>query len=106
MGDENSEDRGFSVVDRRASAEEQESGSQPPQEDSGLPQVDFSSFCLSLATSALYHLGVIGDPETGTARQQVLTSLFLVLDHDAASVLVVDELHSATELSEDRLALW
>ncbi len=30
-----------------------------------LPRVDFSGFCLSLGTSALYHLGVVGDPETG-----------------------------------------
>ena len=30
-----------------------------------LPRVDFSGFCLSLATSALYHLGVVGDPESG-----------------------------------------
>jgi hypothetical protein len=29
------------------------------------PRVDFSGFCLSLGTSALYHLGVVGDPETG-----------------------------------------
>ena len=30
-----------------------------------LPRVDFSSFCLSLGTSALFHLGVVPDPETG-----------------------------------------
>ena len=29
------------------------------------PRVDFSSFCLSLGTSALYHLGMVPDPETG-----------------------------------------
>ena len=28
-----------------------------------LPGVDFTSFVLSLATSALYHMGFIGDPE-------------------------------------------
>lgn len=68
MSDEKSDERGFSVVDRRASAEsQQDTGAVPPPlPDSGLPQVDFSSFCLSLATSALYHLGVVGDPETGT----------------------------------------
>ena len=39
----------------------------PPAQAPGaeLPRVDFSSFCLSLATSALYHLGAVGDPETG-----------------------------------------
>ncbi len=30
-----------------------------------MPEVTFSSFVLSLNTSALYHLGEIGDPETG-----------------------------------------
>lgn len=33
--------------------------------EDALPRVDFSSFCLSLGTSALYHLGVVPDPETG-----------------------------------------
>lgn len=56
------EDRGFTVVDKRASADE-EAASEP---DAGaMPKVDFSGFCLSLATSALYHLGVAGDPESG-----------------------------------------
>ena len=30
-----------------------------------LPRVDFSTFVLSLGTSALYHLGVVPHPETG-----------------------------------------
>jgi len=30
-----------------------------------MPEVTFSSFVLSLNTSALYHLGEIGDPQTG-----------------------------------------
>ncbi len=29
------------------------------------PRVDFSTFVLSLGTSALYHLGVVAHPETG-----------------------------------------
>ncbi len=37
----------------------------PPSTDSSLP-VNFSSFVLSLATSALVHLGVDVRPETGT----------------------------------------
>lgn len=31
----------------------------------GAPPVDFGTFCLSLGTSALYHLGVVGDPRSG-----------------------------------------
>lgn len=30
-----------------------------------LPRIDFSTFILSLSTSALYHLGLVPDPETG-----------------------------------------
>ena len=30
-----------------------------------LPQVDFSTFVLSLATAALYQLGAVPDPQTG-----------------------------------------
>ena len=84
--------RGFTVVDRRASsgerAPEAPSAVTPPQ---GEPQaervasrrraeaeapaspapypqneplpIDFAGFVLSLATSALYHMGFVGDPE-------------------------------------------
>lgn len=31
-----------------------------------LPHIDFSTFVLSLSTSAFYHLGLVADPETGT----------------------------------------
>jgi hypothetical protein len=40
----------------------------PPAPDSGsgaLPKVDFSTFVISLATSALFHMGIAGDPEKG-----------------------------------------
>ena len=30
-----------------------------------LPRIDFSTFVLSLSTSALYHLGLVEDPQTG-----------------------------------------
>ena len=67
-------ERGFTVVDRRAGSGEQAkeappAASPPPREeplqDPGepLPPVDFAGFVLSLATSALYHMGFVGDPE-------------------------------------------
>lgn len=62
--DDEQEERGFTVVDKRGSSEEDEAPSAEAAE-SGLPRVDFASFCLSLATSAFYHLGAAGDPETG-----------------------------------------
>jgi hypothetical protein len=66
--EEKEQERGFTVVDKRGSAEEgedaaPEAGEQPAE--GALPTVDFSSLCLSLGTSALYHMGTVGDPETG-----------------------------------------
>jgi hypothetical protein len=66
--EEKEQDRGFTVVDKRGSTGEgeeatPETGEQPAGD--ALPTVDFSSLCLSLGTSALYHLGTVGDPETG-----------------------------------------
>lgn len=37
----------------------------PPAGEERLPAIDFSTFILSLSTSALYHLGLMADPETG-----------------------------------------
>jgi hypothetical protein len=68
-------ERGFTVIDRRAGGggEAQEAppaaASAAPREEpvhgtaQPLPAVDFPSFVLSLATSALYHMGFVGDPE-------------------------------------------
>jgi hypothetical protein len=69
-------DRGFTVVDRRAGAGRTNPEAPPapsplppekPAQDPGeaLPPVDFAGFVLSLATSALYHMGFVGDPERG-----------------------------------------
>jgi hypothetical protein len=30
-----------------------------------MPQIDFSTFVISLSTSALYHLGLVEDPQSG-----------------------------------------
>ncbi len=74
MADKEESGRGFTIVDRRSSAgkssSESSSDEPKPDESSGegqppFPGVDFASFVLSLGTSALYHLGVVGDPEAG-----------------------------------------
>ncbi len=82
MADKEESERGFTIVDRRSSAGKSSSESssdepkpdevsgEGPDESSGegqppFPGVDFASFVLSLGTSALYHLGVVGDPEAG-----------------------------------------
>ncbi len=62
------EGKGFTVIDRRAGsgeAEEVAAETDRAAPEEALPAVDFSTFALSLATSALYHLGVVGDPEQG-----------------------------------------
>lgn len=59
---------GFTIIDRRGSREEE---STPPEHERAqarahpLPRVDFASLVVSFATSALYHLGQVADPETG-----------------------------------------
>ena len=53
-----SETRGFTLQ-----GEPQEE----PVEETELPKIDFTTFVLSLATSALYHLGLSPDPSGGSA---------------------------------------
>jgi hypothetical protein len=67
--EEKEQERGFTVVDKRGAAGEDEHAAPEADEQpagDALPTVDFSSLCLSLGTSTLYHLGAVGDPETGT----------------------------------------
>jgi hypothetical protein len=75
------EERGFVVIDRRGQEYDEQaeatssgapaSSSEGPeagaagQAEPPLPKIDFSTFILSLSTSALYHLGLVPDPETG-----------------------------------------
>jgi hypothetical protein len=59
---------GFTIVDKRGVDEElvvepQPAPERPPQRS--LPEVDFGAFVISLGTSALYHMGMVPDPETG-----------------------------------------
>jgi hypothetical protein len=58
--DERKEGPGFTIVDRRGSGTETEPLAAPP-----LPKADFAGLALSLATSALFHLGLVPDPDTG-----------------------------------------
>jgi len=59
---------GFTIVDKRGKDEEPGAEQQPAPERSSqrsLPKVDFGTFVISLGTSALYHMGMVPDPETG-----------------------------------------
>src|SRR5262245_28921839 len=79
MTENDEKTRGFTVKDRRTvGAEEKPAGgakeaepraeerAEPvsPEGDRPLPEIDFSTFILSLATSAFYHLGQLPHPDT------------------------------------------
>ena len=76
------EEKGFVIKDRRSlddkgdlkeeagekDVKKEEAGQAPKKEEARrpvLPEVDFSYFLVSLSSSALFHLGEIGDPQTG-----------------------------------------
>jgi len=69
---EPSDDKGFVVVDKRASAgaadEEAKAAVEEPQQAAGAapaPRVDFATLVQSFFVTALYHLGLAAAPETG-----------------------------------------
>ncbi len=79
MTDENGEEeKGFTVTDRRFSSQSDEENkaadkekatsktiaSEEPTNEASQHEIDFSSFILSLSTSALIQLGKISDPHT------------------------------------------
>jgi len=68
--EEQAEERGFTISDKRGEDRQAPATeSPPPAPDEGaegpIPEADFPSFLLSLATSALFHMGLIADPESG-----------------------------------------
>jgi hypothetical protein len=65
-------ERGFIVVDKRGKDGKREEPAAPgaakpggEREEAGLPKPDFAALVISLAHSALYHLGLEPDPQTG-----------------------------------------
>ena len=96
---ENVEGEGFVIKDKRSSQiseddatfqDEQETKDQEKQSDSSQKketepfQVDFSTFIMSLTSSAFYHLGDMPDPSTGKkevnlpAVQQTIDMLIML----------------------------
>lgn len=59
------EDKGFSVRNQRAGASDESI----QQQDAGPVELDFSTFVISLATSAQVGLGAVPHPETNQAIQ-------------------------------------
>ncbi|MBI1862152.1 MAG: DUF1844 domain-containing protein [Deltaproteobacteria bacterium] len=70
-----SKDNDFKVVDKRHSAEKAETkgeGFTAKQPPTGAPdEVDFSTFCLSLATGALINMGIAPDPITKKTQKNL-----------------------------------
>ena len=68
--DEREQGAGFTIVDRRESRDEPEAPA--PSERSVLPPADFAAIALSFASSALFHLGLVANPETGEPGEKNL----------------------------------
>lgn len=78
--EEREEKKGFTIRDRRASAQPEESLRQegeggprrePHMGEHRLAEISFSSFILSLSTSALLQLGEVPDPSSGTRAKDL-----------------------------------
>ena len=81
MSEEEIQGQGFVVKDKRAfdaqgevkdtsekTEVEKDKDKEKPKEEKGsapLPEINFSSFLLSLSSSVLLHLGEIADPQSG-----------------------------------------
>ena len=96
MSDEEIEGEGFTFKDTRSSqlseneAQDQDSQTETQHPDPAADQaeqpfkIDFSTFIMSLTSSAFYHLGDIADPETGKtetnlpAVQQTIDMLIML----------------------------
>ena len=91
MSEQEKEESGFIVNDKRSSYQsdeeiqsgdaekekenakrkQQEAQAQEQQQHAGGHEIDFSTFVMSLASSAFYHLGDMPDPMTGQIEQNL-----------------------------------
>jgi len=88
----------FTMREPEQSSEDhnQESGETP---SGTLPEINFSSFILSLGSSVLYHFGEIGDPVSGEKQRN------LDLARQTIDILVVLRDKTTGNLSEDESQL-
>jgi hypothetical protein len=107
-------DKGFKVTDRRVTAEEEpkpaEAKAGEPVKGPGwemkeqqhevpLPPMDFTTFCLSLASSAMIHLGQAPSPESGKTEKS------LVLAKQTIDILALLEEKTRGNLSAEESKL-
>jgi hypothetical protein len=65
-------ERGFVVVDKRGRDEEPAAGASAAAAARELPKPDLASLLISLGHSALYHLGLVADPQSGQRGERNL----------------------------------
>jgi len=88
----------FTMRESGQSAEQQKSESSGKQSGT-LPEINFSSFILSLGSSALYHFGDIPDPVSGTKQRN------LDMARQTIDILVVLRDKTTGNLSDDEAKL-
>jgi hypothetical protein len=99
MSDSDSGDRGFTL------------GGAPPAAPEPLPRIDFSTFVLSLAASAMVHLGLVAGPE-GQRRerpdlpmaQQTIDTLEMLLEKTRGNLDADEERLLQSVLYEVRMS--
>ncbi|QPJ62694.1 MAG: DUF1844 domain-containing protein [Candidatus Nitronauta litoralis] len=115
MSDEENEESGFVIKDKRSAyqsddeiqegdtEQEKETAKQQQQEaraaeqqEGQQPSIDFSTFVMSLASSAFYHLGDMPDPTTGQTEQnlpavQQTIEILVMLHQKTKSNLTAEE---------------
>jgi hypothetical protein len=90
------EAQGDNFTMRDPEQQNREAGSKPA---GTLPEINFSSFILSLGSSALYHFGEIPDPVSGAKQRN------LDLARQTIDILVVLRDKTTGNLSEDESRL-
>jgi hypothetical protein len=71
MSDDNYEFDKQQAEELAAEADKKEEQHAEATGESPMPKVDFSTFIMSLASSALVHLGEVPDPETGNTNENL-----------------------------------
>jgi hypothetical protein len=98
--DPKNQERGFTVVDRRGSADESREPAASPSGSEGPPRFDFSMLVQSLAITALHHLGQIADPASGQPGR-----VDLVLAQQNIDILELLEVKTQGNLAADESRL-
>jgi hypothetical protein len=112
LSSEQGGERGFIVVDKRGKDEPEAPAAKGGEgaardEKRGLPKPDFAALVISLGHSALFHLGLVPDPQTGQkapldralARQTIDT--IEMLEEKTRGNLTEDEAHLLRDLLYD-----